>query len=344
MALDHQAMPTPRPGSADRRAIWLGLAILYGVWGSTYLAIAVAVETLPPFLMASVRFGLAGLVLLAWVAVRRRGSLIRPSRREVLDATVIGALLLGGGMGLVAWGEQTIPSGITAVVVATMPVWVAVFGGAFFGDRLPRIAGLGIVVGFVGVAILVGPTALGEPGALDPAGVLAVLVAPITWSIGSLYASHRARLPEDPLVATGMQMVTGAVVLALMAVVSGEPGRFEPARISVESFGAFLYLTVIGSVLAFTTYGWMIRVAPLPLVATYAYVNPIIAVILGALILAEPIEPRMLLAGAIIIGAVALIVTARSRMASPNGVTRSTTLPPPSEPHVAPAPSRSTSG
>jgi drug/metabolite transporter (DMT)-like permease len=338
-------MPTPSTASVDRRAVWLGLAILYGVWGSTYLAIAVAVETLPPFLMAAVRFGLAGLVLLTWVAVRRRESLVRPTRREILDTTIIGALLLGGGMGLVAWGEQTIPSGITAVVVAMMPVWVAVLGGVFLRERLPRIAGIGIVVGFVGVAILVGPTALGERGALDAAGVLAVLVAPITWSIGSLYASHRARLPGDPLLATGMQMVAGSLVLALMAVVSGEPGRFEPARISVPSFAAFLYLTVIGSVLAFTTFGWMLRVAPLPLVATYAYVNPVIAVILGAIILAEPIEPRMLLAGAIIVGAVALIVTARGRMAPPRRATQPTrTLPPPSEPHAAPAPSRSASG
>ena len=338
-------MPTPVTGSVDRRAIWVGLAILYGVWGSTYLAIAVAVDTLPPFLMAAARFGLAGLALLAWVAIRRRESLNMPSRRQLLDSTVVGALLLGGGMGLVAWGEQTIPSGITAVVVAMMPVWVAIFGGAFFGDRLPRIAGLGIVVGFVGVAILVGPTALGAPEALDAPGVLAVLVAPIAWSIGSLYASHRARLPGDPLVATGMQMVAGSLVLAFMAVATGEPGRFEPARVSIESFAAFLYLTVIGSVLAFTTFGWMLRVAPLPLVATYAYVNPVIAVILGALILAEPIEPRMLLAGAIIVGAVALIVTARSRMAPPRGALPRPTIPPaPSEPRAAPAPSRSTSG
>jgi drug/metabolite transporter (DMT)-like permease len=338
-------MPNTAAGSVDRRAIWVGLAILYGVWGSTYLAIAVAVDTLPPFLMAAARFGLAGLALLAWVAIRRRENLTRPSRRQLLDSTVIGALLLGGGMGLVAWGEQTIPSGITAVVVAMMPVWVAIFGGAFFGDRLPRIAGLGIVVGFVGVAILVGPTALGAPEALDAAGVLAILVAPIAWSIGSLYASHRARLPGDPLVATGMQMVAGSLVLALMAVATREPARFEPARVSIESLAAFLYLTVIGSVLAFTTFGWMLRVAPLPLVATYAYVNPVIAVILGALILAEPIEPRMLLAGAIIVGAVALIVTARGRMATPRGALPRPTIPPaPSEPRAAPAPSRSTSG
>ena len=338
-------MPTVQATRADRRAVWLGLTILYGVWGSTYLAIAVAVETIPPFLMAAVRFGLAGLVLLTWVAVRRRASLIRPTRRQLIDTTIVGALLLGGGMGLVAWGEQTIPSGITAVMVAMMPVWVAVLGGLFFRERLPRVAGLGIVVGFVGVAILVGPTALGQPGALDPAGVLAVLISPIAWSIGSLYASHRACLPHDPLAATGMQMVAGSLVLALMALVSGEPARFDLGRISVDSFAAFLYLTIIGSILAFTTFGWMLRVAPLPLVATYAYVNPVIAVILGALILAEPIEPRMLVAGAIIVGAVAMIVSARGRMRSPADTARPIRPPrSPSEPHVAPAPSRSTSG
>jgi len=334
-------MPTPDRKPVDQRAIWLGLAILYGVWGSTYLAIAVAVETLPPFLMAAVRFGLAGLALLAWVAVRRPESLVRPTRRQVLDTAVVGALLLGGGMGLVAWGEQTIPSGITAVMVAMMPVWVAVFGGAFFRERLPRIAGLGIVVGFVGVALLVGPTALGEPGALDAAGMLAVIVSPIAWSIGSLYASHRARLPQDSIAATGMQMVAGSLVLAVMGIVGGEPARFDPSAVSMESFAAFLYLTIVGSVIAFTTFGWMIRVAPLPLVATYAYVNPVIAVILGALILSEPIEPRMLLAGAIIVGAVALIVTARGRMASPSVAEEAATTPPAApERRAAPAGSR----
>ena len=334
-------MPTTDRKPVAQRAIWLGLAILYGVWGSTYLAIAVAVETLPPFLMAAVRFGLAGLSLLAWVAFRRRESLVRPSRRQLLDTAIVGALLLGGGMGFVAWGEQTIPSGVTAVMVAMMPVWVAVFGGVFFRERLPRIAGLGIVVGFVGVALLVGPTALGQPGALDAAGMLAVIVSPIAWSIGSLYASHRARLPQDSLVATGMQMIAGSVVLALMGIISGEPARFDPAGVSAASFAGFLYLTIVGSVIAFTTFGWMIRVAPLPLVATYAYVNPVIAVILGALILSEPIEPRMLLAGAIIVGAVALIVTERSRMASPSVAEgAAATAPPPPERRAAPAGSR----
>jgi drug/metabolite transporter (DMT)-like permease len=332
-------------GPADRRAIWLGLAILYGVWGSTYLAIAVAIDTLPPFLMAAARFSLAGTMLLGWMRWRHPEVMRRPSVRELRDSAIVGALLLGGGMGLVAWAELSVPSGITAVLVALMPVWVAVLGRVLFGERLPRIAAVGIVVGFVGVAILVGPTALGTPGALAAAGVVALLVAPIAWSVGSLFASHRAQLPGHPLIATGLQMLAGSVVLLMFSIGTGEPARFDPSVVSVTSFAAFLYLTIVGSVLAFTTYGWMIRVAPLPLVATYAYVNPVIAVFLGAIILSEPVEPRTLVAGAIIVGAVALIVTARGRMAVPRPAEAYLTTPPtPSEPRVAPTPSRSASG
>ena len=331
-------MPTMRR-PPERGAIWIGLAILYGVWGSTYLAIAVAVETMPPFLMAAMRFGLAGLVLLGWMALRQRDELHLPTHRELIDTTLIGALLLGGGMGLVAWAEQTIPSGIAALLIAMMPVWVAVLGGLAFRERLPRPAAFGIVVGFAGVAILVGPTAIGASGALDAAGVIAILISPLAWSAGSLYATHHAVLPRHPLVATGSQMVAGSVVLGLMAFVTGEPARFDPALVSVESFAAFLYLTVIGSLVAFTTFGWLLRVAPLPLVATYAYVNPVVAVVLGALVLREPIDPRTLVAGAVIVGAVALIVTARGRMASPKAAVAEVRTPPaPSEPLVAPTP------
>jgi drug/metabolite transporter (DMT)-like permease len=256
----------------------------------------------------------------------------------------VGALLLGGGMGMVAWGEQTIPSGIAALLVAMMPVWIAVLARVVLHERLPRLAVIGIVVGFVGVAILVGPTALGATGALDAAGVVALIISPIAWSSGSLFATHRAELPRHPLASTGLQMVTGALVLATMSIVSGEPARFDPSAVTAPSFAAFVYLTIVGSIVAFTTFGWMIRVAPLPLVATYAYVNPVVAVILGAIILGEPIEPRTLLAGGVIVAAVALIVTARGRMARPQAAADPTTPPAPSGQPVAPAPSRSASG
>ncbi len=149
---------------------------------------------------------------------------------------------------------------------------------------------------------------------------MAVLLSPICWSLGSLFASHRATLPRQPLMATSAQMLTGGAVLAIMGLAAGEFGRFDPAQVSSESITAFLYLTIIGSLLAFTTYGWLLRKAPLPLIATYAYVNPIVAVALGALVLHEPIEPRTLVAGAIIIAGVALIVTARGRMARPRTI------------------------
>jgi drug/metabolite transporter (DMT)-like permease len=293
------------------------MLVLYVVWGSTYLGIAIAVETIPPFLMAATRFALAGAVLLAWSVLRARSAFVLPTRREWRDSAIVGALLLGGGMGMVAWGEQTIPSGIAALLIAMMPVWVAVFGRMFLGERLPRLAVVGIIVGFGGVAILVGPTILGQTGALDPLGLAALIVSPIAWSAGSLYASHRAILPRQPLVATSAQMLCGAVILAVFALATGEFGAFDISAISGDSIAALAYLTIIGSLLAFTVYGWLLRVAPLPLIATYAYVNPVVAVILGAIVRHEPIDPRTLVAGAVIIGAVALIVTARGRLRTP---------------------------
>ncbi len=293
------------------------MLVLYVVWGSTYLGIAVAVDSIPPFMMAAVRFCLAGLILLGWSIAREGRSFELPTRREWRDSAVIGALLLGGGMGMVAFGEQTVPSGIAALLVAMMPVWVAILGGIFLGQRLPRLAVTGIIIGFAGVAVLVGPSVVGGTGGYDPIGLMALLISPIAWSIGSLFASHRAVIPRRPLVATGLQMLLGGAVLAGMALATGELARFDPATITRASIIALLYLTLIGSLLAFTTFGWLLRVAPLPMVTTYAYVNPVVAVILGWLILGEPIDARTAIAGAVIVAAVALIITARGRLPSP---------------------------
>jgi drug/metabolite transporter (DMT)-like permease len=311
-------MPTdPAARTARGARLWVGMLVLYLVWGSTYLGIAVAVETIPPFSMAAIRFGIAGAVLLLWSLARDRGTFVAPTRREWRDSLIVGGLLLGGGMGMVAFGEQTIPSGITALIIAVMPVWVAIFGRLLLGERLPRIALVGIAVGFVGVAFLVGPSAFGGAGALDPLGLAAVMLSPISWALGSLFASHRAVLPRQPLLATAAQMLAGAVILTVMGGLGGEFGRFRVDAISTESLLALTYLTVVGSLLAFTTFGWLIRTAPLALVTTYAYVNPVVAVALGAFVLHEPIEPRTVLAGGIIVFAVALIVTARGRMRAP---------------------------
>ena len=220
-------------------------------------------------------------------------------------------------MGLVAWGEQTIPSGIAALIIATMPVWIAVLGGIFLGERLPRLAVAGIVIGFAGVAILVGPSAFGGVGAMDPAGrggdpavtgrLGLGLPVRLASSDPAEAAARRDRRPD------GHRRRSSSPAWAL---VSGEWQTFDPAAISRDSFLAFVYLTIVGSLVAYTTYSWLLGVAPLPLVSTYAYVNPIVAVILGWLILQEPIDARTIVAGAVIVVAVALIVTARGRLAA----------------------------
>ena len=307
-------MPT-RLAPSRSSLIWVGIAILYVVWGSTYLGIRIAVETIPPFLLAGARFGLAGVVILGVALVRRRGRIPLPSRREWRDMTIIGAALMAGGMGLVALGEQTVPSGIAALLIALLPMWVAILGRVFFGERLPRIAIAGVALGLVGVGILVGPSA-SPAETFNPGGILALLVSPISWACGSLFSAHRAQLPKDPLVATGGQMLAGAAILLVLAAITGEYAGFRLDAVSPESLAAFAYLTVVGSLIAFTAYVWLLGVAPLPMIATYAYVNPIVAVVLGAFVLQEPITPRTVVAGAVIIVGVALIITARGRLMS----------------------------
>jgi drug/metabolite transporter (DMT)-like permease len=307
-------MPTRRgPTKASPVLVWTAILILYVVWGSTYLGIRIAVGSIPPFAMAAARFAIAGAVLLTVVAVVRRGSIPRPSLREWRDCFIVGAFLMGGGMGAVAWGEQTVPSGIAALLIAMMPVWVAVFGRIFLGERLPRAAAVGIATGMLGVAILVGPS-LAIDRSLDPAGIVALIISPMSWAAGSLFSANRARLPKDPFITTGMQMLTGSTVLAGASLLSGELGSFRVQAITTESLIAFVYLTVVGSLVAFTSYAWVLRRAPLPLIATYAFVNPVVAVFLGWLVLQERVTPLQVIAGAVIVVGVGLIVAARSRM------------------------------
>jgi drug/metabolite transporter (DMT)-like permease len=310
-------MPTRRRSAkAPAALVWAAILILYLAWGSTYLGIRIAVVSIPPFVMAAVRFAIAGVVLLTAVATLRRGAVARPSLREWRDTFITGALLLGGGMGAVAWGEQTIPSGITALLIAMMPIWIAVFGRAFVGERVPQAGAVGIATGLVGVAILIGPS-LAIDRSLDPAGVAALIISPIAWSAGSLFSTHRARLPRDPFLTTGMEMIGGASVLAVAAIVSGEIGAFRVETVTADSLLALAYLTIVGSLIAFTAFAWVLRQAPLPLIATYAFVNPVVAVLLGWLLLHEQVGPRELVAGAVIVAGVALIVASRSRLARP---------------------------
>jgi drug/metabolite transporter (DMT)-like permease len=295
---------------ASEAAIWAGLIAVYLVWGSTYLGIRVAVETIPPFLMAGVRFLIAGALLYAW-SVWRSPEPIRPSRIEWRDSAIVGGGLLLGGMGLVAIGEQTVASGIAAVLIALLPAWLAIFSRLLFGDRLPRIVLFGIVVGLAGIVLLAWPA---DAGRLDAFGLGALILSPVFWSLGSLYSARRARLPSRPLLATAMQMLAGGALLVIAGVGTGELGGFNVAAVSGSSALALAYLVLVGSLVGFTSYVWLLRVAPLPRISTYAYVNPVVAVFLGALILSEPITFRTLAASAVIIVGVVLIVTGRSRI------------------------------
>jgi drug/metabolite transporter (DMT)-like permease len=292
-------------------AIWAGLLTLYLVWGTTYLGIRVAIETIPPFVMVAIRFTAAGLILLAIVAVRERGAFRRPTLRELRDSLLVGIGLVVVGNGLVGWGEQTVATGVAALLIALMPAWAAALGRILFGDRLPVLAVVGIITGLVGIALLSWP--VDGQLALEPFGLLALLCAPIGWSLGSLYSARKAKLPSHPLLATAYQMIGGGIVGLLVATLDGELARFHIAAVSERSVIAMTYLTAVGSLVGYTTYGWLIRHAPLSRVTTYAYVNPIVAVALGALFLGEPISTRTLIASVVIIAAVALIVTARAR-------------------------------
>lgn len=333
-------MPTDPARVPRSLLVWAALLTVYVVWGSTYFGIAVAIETLPPFLMGAIRFAIAGTLLLAWDWLRDPAARRLPSRRELRDSAIVGALLLGAGNGFVAWGEMTVASGIAAILVALIPVWFALLGWLYFRDRLPRIVAVAIAIGFGGIALLVWP---GGDGAnrFDLAGVLILVVAPLSWAHGSLYAARRAKLPPRPLTASALQMLVGSAFLTGAAILAGEPARFDPGAVSAASVSALAYLIVFGSMLAFTAYGWLLRHAPLSLIGTYAYINPIVAVGLGTLFLGEPLSPRTIVASAIVLVAVAIIVTFRGRLASPATAAaeprRVTAMAPPPAPSGRPA-------
>jgi len=306
------------PTSSGRLRLWAAMATLYLVWGSTYLGIAVAIETIPPFLMLAIRFVIAGSLLLGWELLRGNLLRSRPTRRQVRDASIVGALLLGIGNGFVAFGELTVASGIAAVLIALMPIWLAVLGWVYFRERLPIAVVGGIVLGLAGVTLLVWP----EGGlAFEAVGIGALLFSPIGWAHGSLFSARTADLPRRPLTSTGIQMLAGSVALFAEGVATGELGRFDPGAISGASIAAMVYLIFIGSLLAFNAYAWLLRNAPLSLIGTYAYVNPVVAFGLGAIFLSEPVSPRTVVASAVIVVSVAIIVTARGRAARAGAAT-----------------------
>jgi drug/metabolite transporter (DMT)-like permease len=282
-------------------AVALALATVYLVWGSTYLAIRVTDRTMPPLLMSSVRFLIAGTALYVFASRGRA----RPTLREWGAAAIVGAALLLVGNGGVAWAETRLESGLAALIVAIIPLWVAVMDRVFFGRRLSRTAVVGLVIGFAGVALLVRPG-----GGGDAFAALALVVTTSAWAGGSLYA-RGATLPESPLLAAAMQMLTASVFLAVAGVAMGEASDVHASSFATKPVIAFAYLVVVGSLIAFSAYAWLLKNVRISTVSTYAFVNPVVAVALGTVFLAEPIGWTTVIAGAAIVVAVVLIVTAR---------------------------------
>lgn len=282
--------------------VWLALGTVYVVWGSTYLAIAIAVETLPPLFYSGVRFAVAGLILAGWLTLRRVD--LRITRRELGGAATVGILMLAGGNGLVSLAERTVPSGVAALIVASIPLWIVVYR-MIVGERVGRDLFSGVLLGLVGVAILVVPGGLN--GTVDPLGALLLFGATLSWALGT-FLSPRLGTPRNALVSTTYQMLAGSVVLIVVALGKGELAQLDPATFSVRSLIAFAYLVVFGSLVAYTAYTWLLQNASVSLVSTYAFVNPVVAVALGALILSEPITPTILIGAAVIVVAVAFIV------------------------------------
>lgn len=290
--------------------IALALGAVYLIWGSTYLGIRFAIETIPPFLMAGCRYLTAGAVLYGWA--RFRGA-PRPSLLHWRSAVVIGAFLLLGGNGAVVWAEQRVDSGLAALLVSTEPLWIVLLFWLRSGRKRldPRVIA-GLLLGFTGVMLLVRP---GASGSVDLLGAAALVLGALSWAWGSLYG-QRAPLPASPLTSTGMQMLGGGALLLVASTLTGEPAHFDLAAVSTRSLLAVAYLVVFGAIVAFTAYVWLLRVAPPVLVSTYAYVNPVVAVFLGWALAGEPLTAATLGAAAVILAGVGLITTAQGKPAS----------------------------
>jgi drug/metabolite transporter (DMT)-like permease len=292
---------------SDRWRLLLSFAALYVIWGSTYLAIAFAIETIPPFLMAGFRFVSAGLVM--YLVMRMRGA-PRPTRAQWVGATIVGALLLTGGNGGVTWAEQRVPSSLAALIIALMPLWMVVLAWAMEGTRPTPRTGLGLLLGLSGVALLIGPSELLSGTRPDLLGVVVLLGSGFVWALGSLYA-RRVSLPKMLLMAVAMENLAGGVLLLAVGTASGEWARLDLGALSLTSVSALIYLIVFGSIVAFSAYAWVLQNTDPAKAATYAYVNPAVALLLGWLLGNEPMTARILVAATIIIGAVVLITTRR---------------------------------
>jgi len=292
------AAPTP-----SRARFLLAFAAVYLIWGSTYLAIRFAIETVPPFLVGGFRFVIAGALM--YTFLRMRG-VARPTGLQWRSALIIGPLLLTGGNGGIVWSEQYVPSGVVALMVACVPLWMLLLAWLRGGGRPSVREWIGVAMGLGGVSLLVQFGAAQESGSVSPLGALVMLCSTLSWSIGSLIARD-APLPESPLLASAMEMLAGGAVMLFIAGVRGEFTLLAASSVSLRSALSILYLAGFGSIVAFSAYKWLLSRASPAVVGTYAFVNPVVAVVLGWMFASEPLAPRTLVAMFVIVGAVVMI-------------------------------------
>lgn len=310
----------------SRTALIAAFAAIYLIWGSTYLGIRVAVESMPAFLMASARFLVAGALVAGFIAVTRG---FKATAKQWRDNAIVGGFLCLGGNGLVSWAEEKVPSGIATLMISAGPVFIVLMDWAIHawskdgsrGNRPNVLTFVGLGLGFVGLAILVGPdvmaTGVNGPGlsfveSLDPWRVLGLLGATFFWGVGMMIMRY-VREPAEPFTASGIQMLCGSGWLFLVSLATGELGRFDPSLVTGRSLIAWGYLIIFGSLIGFSTFTWLMKHSTPAKVSTYAYVNPVVAVFLGWFVLHETVSPRIFVAAAIIIAGVALITIAKNK-------------------------------
>ena len=291
----------------------VAFAAVYVVWGSTYLAIRYAVQTMPPLLMAGARFSVSGVLLYGWA--RLRGA-PRPTAVQWRVAALTGVLMLCLGNGSVGWAEQRIPSALAALIVAVVPLWMVLFDWVMPGGERPTLAVIaGVVVGLAGLVVLVGPERVDTGAPVDVVGALVLVAASMAWAFGSVYNSRGER-PDSAAMSTGLQMLGGSVALVVSGLALGEGHQASISHISAASWAGWLYLVTFGSLIGFTAYIYLLKEVSPAKASTYAYVNPVVAMLLGWAIAGESITPRTLVAAAIILGGVALITVAQQPKAT----------------------------
>ena len=297
----------------DRQPRWktyAALSAVYFIWGSTYLVISIAIETIPPLVMAGVRTSLAGLLLITWTRLRGEAW---PPLIHWRSAWIVGTLLFVAGNGGVTWAEQHVPTGFAALMIGAVPIWIVLINWlAFGGDRPNRRMASGLGLGLCGLALLVGPADLVGGEHVDSQGIVVLVIAALSWSVGSLYA-RQAPLPDSPLLSAGMQIFSGGIMLLLTSLATGEWAKLDLGGISLRSVLAMLYLSLFGSLVSFSAYVWLLRHTTPARAASYAYVNPVVAVILGWAFAGEALTVRLVAATAIIVLAVVVITSLRAQ-------------------------------